>query len=154
MDKKSLFVSSIAIVVFLLDQLTKLVIKNFMALGDSVAVLPTVFHITFIQNKGAGFGILQGQRWLLVWVAVMVIGVILFLWDKIPNKKYSQWGVGLILGGTIGNLIDRIAYGAVIDFIDFRIWPAFNVADSALSIGALLLIIYLIRRDRNIFGIK
>ncbi|GAJ17757.1 unnamed protein product, partial [marine sediment metagenome] len=83
---------------------------------------------------------------LLLWFAIIVVGVILYLYDKIPDETQIQIFTALILGGTLGNLIDRIKFGYVIDFLDFQIWPAFNLADSAITIGVIGLIIYLIRK--------
>jgi len=85
---------------------------------------------------------LKGMNLLLIWVSIIVIGAILYNYNKIPKDKVPQTAFALIIGGAIGNLIDRIVIGKVKDFIDFRVWPAFNIADSAISIGAVLLIIY------------
>jgi signal peptidase II len=79
---------------------------------------------------------------LLIWISLMVIGAILYNYEKIPKENIPQISFALITGGAIGNLISRIFYGYVIDFIDFRVWPAFNIADSAITIGAVMLVIY------------
>ena len=139
---KSLFIFLAALLVVIFDQLTKLFVASRFSLGESVPVIKGIFSIAYLANQGAGFGILQGQRWFFIFFALMVIGAILYLYDKIPANKYVQLGVGLILGGAIGNLIDRIRLSYVIDFLDFRFWPAFNIADSAVSVGAVILIIY------------
>ena len=149
MGKQFALASFLALIVLLLDQLSKWGVSRIIALGDSVPLIPSVVYLTHIRNTGAGFGLFQGRQWLLIWISVIVLGVIFYLWDKIPEKKYVQIGVGFILGGTLGNLIDRLFYGAIVDFIDFRFWPAFNVADSALTIGAILLGIYFIRDGKK-----
>ena len=141
-DKKAFYVFLTAFLIVFLDQFTKLIISSRFTLGESVPVIKSIFHLTYIINKGAGFGILQNKQWFFIWFAVIVIGIILYLYDKIPASKYVQLGVGLILGGAIGNLIDRIRLNYVIDFLDFRFWPAFNIADSAVSVGAVILIIW------------
>lgn len=110
-------------------------------LSESLPLLKNVLHITYIHNTGAGFGILQEQSMVLIWLSIAVIGFILFFYDKLKNKAESVF-VALILGGTLGNLIDRLRLGFVVDFIDFRIWPAFNVADSALTFGVIGLLVY------------
>ncbi|MEA2036925.1 MAG: signal peptidase II, partial [Nanoarchaeota archaeon] len=95
-----------------------------------------------IQNTGAGFGILKGWNAILIFISLIIIGIILFNFDKITKEKPIYIPVALVLGGAIGNLIDRIFIGHVIDFISFTFWPAFNVADSGITIGAIWLIIY------------
>ena len=129
----------ISFIIVLLDQITKFSARS---LTESVPVIQNVFHLTLIQNTGAGFGILQGQRWLLIFISFIVIGYILFEIDKILESKYYTISTSLILGGAIGNLIDRLSFGTVTDFLDFRIWPAFNIADSALVIGVILLLLW------------
>ena len=77
---------------------------------------------------------------------LLIIGIIIYYYDKIPKNKYAEISAALILGGAVGNLIDRVLRGHVIDFIDLRIWPSFNIADTAISIGAIGLILYLIKK--------
>jgi len=113
-----------------------------MELHQSIPLIKNILHLTYIQNTGAGFGILKGWNLILIFISLIIIGIILYNFDKIIKEKSIHIPVALILGGAFGNLIDRILLGHVIDFIDFRIWPAFNVADSAITIGALWLIVY------------
>tara|TARA_Y100000310_G_C20181566_1_gene578387 strand:+ start:230 stop:583 length:354 start_codon:yes stop_codon:yes gene_type:complete len=113
-----------------------------MALHQSIPLIKNILHLTYIQNTGAGFGILKGSNTILIFTSLIIIGAILFNFKKITKEKSINIPIALILGGAIGNLIDRILVGHVIDFMDFRIWPAFNVADSAITIGALWLIVY------------
>ena len=144
MKNKYITIFSIAIVVVLIDQITKFSIKNSFQLNQSIPVIKNFFHLTYIHNFGAGFGILQQQRFILIFISLIVVGVILFYLDRIKDKEsLLQVFVGFSLGGTIGNLIDRVFYGFVIDFLDFRIWPTFNFADSFVSIGVIGLVIYL-----------
>ncbi len=137
----------ISLCAVILDQLFKFFIRNSMNIGDSVPVIKNIFHITYVTNFGAGFGIMQDKTSLLIWFAIIVIGIILFYYDKIQEKKSLQIFSGLILGGTISNLIDRLFFGFVTDFLDFRIWPIFNIGDSCVCIGALFLIIYFIKKE-------
>jgi len=118
-----------------------------MNIGDSIPIIKNIFHITYVTNYGAGFGIMQGKTGLLIWFAIIVIGIILFYYDKIQEKKSLEIFSGLILGGTLSNLIDRLLFGFVTDFFDFRIWPVFNIGDSCVCIGALFLIIYIIKKE-------
>jgi signal peptidase II len=120
-----------------LDQITKFLIRLFMTKGQSVSLINNILHITYVQNTGAGFGLFQNSVSILIWLSVLVLGLLLFLYDKIPLIPKS-----LLIAGVIGNLIDRVFLRFVVDFIDFRIWPAFNVADSCLTIGIIFLIIY------------
>ena len=131
-----------AIAIIFLDQITKRMVVDYLKLHQSIPLINNILHLTYIQNTGAGFGILQGWNTILIFISLIIIGVILFHFDKIVKEKQIHIPIALILGGAIGNLIDRIFIGFVIDFIDFRIWPAFNIADSAISIGAVWLIIY------------
>jgi len=135
----------LALVVVLLDQLTKLLFNTLFSVGHGIQLLP-FFGLKLAHNTGAAFSILAGNTVLLMWISVIVIGIILFFIDKLKDKNIELC-VALILGGTIGNLIDRLAHGFVIDFIDFSFWPTFNIADSAIFIGAVLLGIYTIRKD-------
>lgn len=140
MRKKSLI---IIVAVFILDRITKyFIVKNFY-LGESVAVIENVFHITYITNTGTAFGMLQKYgNILLIFsiVAIILISILIFIKKDISGL--NQIAFSLILGGAFGNLFDRIFRGEIIDFLDFRIWPIFNVADSAITIGITLLFFY------------
>ena len=124
----------LALLVVLLDQATKYYVVTHFALGESVPVINNVFHWTFILNRGAAFGMLEGSRWLFVLIAVAVIGGVA------KSGVMACWGTALFAGGALGNLIDRTTRGVVIDFFDFRIWPIFNVADIAICVGVGLII--------------
>jgi signal peptidase II len=141
LKKKYLFFEAIIFVV-ILDQISKLIVKNAMYFQQSVPVIGNVLHITYTTNTGAGFGILHNMNAFLIWVSIIIIGIILYYYNKIPETSFPQVCTALIVGGAVGNLIDRIFIGHVIDFIDFRIWPVFNLADSAVTIGAIGLIIF------------
>ena len=144
MKNKYITIFSTALIIILIDQITKFLIRINFQLNDSLPLIKNVFHLTYIQNTGAGFGILKSQTLILIFISLIVIGVIFYYFDRIKDKEILlQVLVGFVLGGTIGNLIDRITYGFVIDFIDFQIWPIFNVADGFVTIGVIGLIIYL-----------
>ncbi len=132
----------LAVIIFVLDQLTKLLISSLMSLGQSISLIPSILHITYIHNFGAGFSILQNQRCFFIVFSLIVIGVIFYNYKKIISNKKLSITVALILAGAVGNLIDRLFHGYVIDFIDFRIWPVFNIADTSLTIGTILLVWY------------
>ncbi|MBR9691920.1 signal peptidase II [Candidatus Woesearchaeota archaeon] len=148
-EKKILIIFLTPLVIVLLDQLTKLAVVKIVELQQSTPLLQNIFHLTYIQNTGAGFGFFQNSTSLLIWFSIIVIGLILYFYEAIPENRYVQFAVALILGGTLGNLIDRIRLGYVIDFIDFRIWPAFNIADAAITIGVIGLVIYLVKNNNK-----
>lgn len=131
----------ISFLVLIIDQITKYFVSRNFYLGESVQVIPNVFHWTYILNPGAAFGMLDGSRWFFVAIAVLVsVGVWFFRKELQQERAMVQTGAALFVGGAIGNLIDRIFIGKVIDFFDFRIWPIFNVADIAICVGVGLII--------------
>ncbi|MEN8140148.1 MAG: signal peptidase II [Thermodesulfobacteriota bacterium] len=145
------FLVSIVLGVIALDQGTKLWIMNTFTLHEVKEVVAGFFNLTYLYNAGAAFGLLAEvdgawKKWLFVAVAVVAIYVILQLFKQYGLKKSFMFtgGLGLIGGGALGNVIDRLRYSAVIDFLDFYIgdyhWPAFNVADSAIVVGVGLFI--------------
>jgi signal peptidase II len=134
----------IPITVFILffDQFSKFLITKNLFLGQSIPIIKGFFHLTPVHNRGAAFGILKNQVVFLIFVSLFAIVLIYSnLKRRDAGNKISlhRVALGLILAGALGNLIDRLCYGYVIDFLDFRIWPVFNLADSAITIGAVLL---------------
>ena len=144
MDKKNIVVLSAALIIVLLDQLTKFLTKQNFQLNESVPIINNIFHLTYVTNTGSAFGLFKGLNIFFILFSIIVILVIFYNLKRIAkNERLLQFSAGLLLGGTIGNLIDRLSYGAVVDFIDFRVWPVFNIADSAVTIGIILLIFLL-----------
>ena len=143
--------------VLMLDQLSKLHIDRTFALYESVTVAENFFHITYLRNQGAAFGLLAGSPWrvpLLVGVALVAAGGILWYMSRLaPRQKLLRAALALIFSGAVGNLIDRIRLGEVIDFIDVHWyrhhWPAFNIADSAITIGVGLMLLDLWLEERR-----
>ena len=143
MDRKYLTIFSTALIIIIIDQVAKFLIKTNFQLNQTLPIISNIFHLTYIHNFGAGFGILQHQKYFLIFISIIVIGFIFYYLDRIRNnERLLQMLVGFVLGGTIGNLTDRIINGYVIDFLDFRIWPIFNFADSFVTIGVVGLIMY------------
>ena len=129
-----------AAVVFLLDFFSKWLIQQSMGLQETIPLIRNVFHITYIHNRGAAFGILQQQTGLFILITVLVLVAILWYHRQLPQSdRVAHLALGLVFGGSVGNLVDRIRWGYVIDWLDFRIWPIFNLADSAIVVGGLLL---------------
>lgn len=140
----------IAAVVLFLDRLTKFVIEHSIDLHESRVVLPGFFRLTNVQNRGAAFGLGADSpsQWtsamLIVFSIAALIVVSALLWRNSHRLSSTGVGLALIMGGALGNLWDRVVRGQVVDFLDFYVsnyhWPAFNIADSAIVIGALLLV--------------
>lgn len=126
--------------IILLDQIIKYFVSTNMFLGQSIPVLPQIFHLTYIQNPGAAFGILENQCYLFILIAAVLIVAVIYFYKKIIQlSKLFQVGIALLFGGAIGNMIDRIFIGRVIDYMDFRIWPVFNLADIAIVSGCAII---------------
>ena len=140
--KKTAYVLLIVLSVVALDQITKHFIINYLSFSDSVEVFPFL-HIINIRNTGAAFGSFKGLGSGFFIVVSLV--AILFVINLLRKRIYNVFGLSIVLGGAIGNLIDRIRYGKVVDFVDFNIgsfhWPAFNVADSALTVGIIIILV-------------
>lgn len=136
-----------------IDQLTKLIVSNNMSLYESVSVIPSVFNITYIHNRGAAFGMLANHRWVFMIIStVAIVGMSVYLFRFCKEKMLFKIGLALVISGGIGNMIDRIAYGYVIDMIEATFietifgwsFAIFNVADSFVCVGAGLVIFCLI----------
>lgn len=149
----------IAAAVLALDQLTKYIVESGMRLHESIPVVGGLFSITYVRNPGAAFGFLAESHPMfrtVFFIGITVAAIVLIFYYI---RKYASDDVlptvslALIMGGAVGNLIDRVRFGEVIDFLDFYIgphhWPAFNVADSAISIGAVLLLVQMLRKKKE-----
>ncbi len=142
-----------ALLVVVADQLSKLWIRSNLAIGESLFEVG-FFRLTRVHNTGAAFGLFQGQSFLLTIIALVGVAALLlyafFFHHKLPflGNRLSKLALGLVLGGTVGNLIDRIYLGYVTDFITVSIWPAFNIADSAIVVGITILVYSLLRVAR------
>ncbi|TAM37893.1 signal peptidase II [bacterium] len=132
-------IPAIIISVLFLDQLTKFLASSFLRLNTPVILINNFLNLSLVHNRGAAFGILKNQLFMFVIISLVTIALILcHLKDK-KRSFLSGISLSLILGGAAGNLIDRLRFGFVIDFLDFRVWPVFNIADSAITIGVILL---------------
>lgn len=123
---------------FLIDQLTKIWVRKNFALGETKNVLPFL-DFTYITNTGTAFGLAGGFNYIFIGASIIIICVMVFFKSKIfYPSNLSLVSYSLIMGGAFGNLLDRFAFGSVIDFIDFRFWPVFNMADSFITVGACI----------------
>ena len=146
LDKQAM---GLVLATVLVDQVSKeLLLRYLLKTGATVQVIDGLFRLVIVWNPGVSFGFLGGDKalppWLLSIVAVAVC-VGLFVWLRRIDRPLIGWGIGLVMGGAIGNVIDRARWGAVFDFADFHVgqwhWPAFNVADSAIVVGVGLMLI-------------
>ena len=141
---RGLLFLGLAVLVIVLDQLTKRMAEDRLRGQRSVPMVDDILRLTYVENRGAAFGLLQDQTAFFVLVGIIVIGVIAMSYRYLPRSGFLlHLALGLMLGGAIGNLIDRVRQGYVVDFVDFGYranwWPVFNVADSAIVIGVALM---------------
>lgn len=146
-------------VVLIVDQLTKLAVINLMEINSGIQVLGSFFSLTFVKNYGAAFSIFSGSRFFLIAVALATLVLIYFMFLKDQNlKKIEQIAFPLLIGGIVGNLIDRIVYGYVIDFFDFNFlgynFPIFNVADIFIVLSMFLILITMLGEKNDKFNNK
>jgi signal peptidase II len=141
LNKQEFIFATITLSVVIFDQLTKFLIRLFQPVWDL-----KILTIQFIQNTGAGFGVLQGKVFWLGLLSLIVAVIIIYNYKHISKEKLMQYAFALFLGGTIGNMIDRLLIGYVTDFIYFSFWPAFNIADACLSIAVVIIIILTLRK--------
>ena len=132
----------IASLIVIIDRFTKFLVFNNFFQNQSVEIIPRVFHLTLVLNTGAAFGLFRDKNYFFVAASLIVITLI-FVYALL--RRFDNLAVlialGMIMGGAIGNLIDRLAFGCIIDFLDFRVWPVFNIADSSITVGSALLIL-------------
>ncbi len=131
------------------DQIVKLIVVNTMRMGHSIDIIGSVVRLTRTANTGAAFGLFRGGSTWFVWIsAAASVAIIAFSREIVKMRFWERTAFGLVLGGAVGNLVDRIRLGAVVDFIDIGFgtlrWPSFNVADSAITIGVIILAIHLV----------
>lgn len=144
----------VAGLVVLIDQITKALILNNLPLYNSITVVPGFFNITHIHNPGGAFGFLANQgaglrKTVFLFVSLLAVCLIFWFYKKTPTThRILATGFAMIFGGAIGNLIDRVRFGKVVDFLDFYIgnlhWPAFNIADSAITVGIGIFILHIV----------
>ncbi|MBU1087795.1 MAG: signal peptidase II [Candidatus Omnitrophica bacterium] len=146
--------SKIFLIVLLIfcDQVSKLAVLKRLHQNESIAVIANFFHITLVYNTGSAFGAFRDHNWLLSYIAVFAIILILYMLVRRPRfssdiyMRLWQWALLFILCGATGNLIDRIRLGYVVDFLDLRFWPVFNLADSFITCGVFVLLFLLFNK--------
>ncbi|MGM9881339.1 MAG: signal peptidase II [Bacilli bacterium] len=148
------FIIILSIVLTIIDQLSKFIVIKALNVNHSIEVIKNFFYLTYTHNKGAAFSILTGKRIFLVIIAIIIIAAIIYYLKKnTPNNSLSKIAFSLVIGGSLGNLIDRILRGYVIDFIDVKIFgydfPIFNLADTFITIGIFILILFSLRKEKG-----
>ena len=140
-----------ALLVLLLDQGSKYLVQSKMTEGMSIPIIQNFFHLTYIKNPGAAFGMLAYRTQFFVVISLVVVGIIAYYYRKVPREwVLLRIALAMQAGGAIGNMVDRIRYGKVVDFLDFRVWSyIFNLADSAIVVGAAVLALYLVRNEKR-----
>lgn len=137
------FLVTLAVAVVALDQLVKAIVTSELGTGRVVRLLGGVVQLDYTRNSGAAFGVFQTGGLFFVAVALVVSASILVFYRRVANSpQLVRVGLGLVLGGAVGNLVDRVRLGYVVDFIDLRWWPVFNLADSAIVVGVAVLLLY------------
>jgi len=154
LKNKYLKLAVIAGLVVILDQVTKILILKYLPLHQNIGVIPGLFDITHIHNPGGAFGFMSGvssklRSIIFLFISSLAVGLIFYFYKKTPPAlPWLSAAFALIFGGAIGNLVDRLRFGVVIDFLDFYIgnwhWPAFNIADSAITVGIIIFIVHLL----------
>lgn len=143
---------TLALVVFLADQGSKRLVEGSMRIGENIPTLPNILSLTYTKNDGGAFGILGGQSSILLLGSAVAVGFVLWMLLKGPPTRGTSVGCSLILGGAIGNLLDRIVAGQVTDFLDLEFWPlkqwpVFNAADVAIVLGVAVLFLAALRPE-------
>lgn len=135
----------IGIVVFLLDIMSKLVVELHLKPIGSLPIWDRVFHLTYVENQGIAFGMFSGQRLTFIVITIAILGLLAYVFAKTKvRSEWMRWGMALVYGGAVGNLMERLAKGYVVDFLDIRLiqFPVFNIADIAVCVGAVCLMIH------------
>lgn len=149
----------VAVTVVVLDQASKLLVQRMLQPGEIIAVIPSFFNLTYVMNPGAAFGFLAGapaalRAPFLTGISILAVLFIAYFRYRHPELGWlPSLGLCLILGGAVGNLVDRLRLGMVVDFLDFYYggyhWPAFNVADAAITVGVVLMVIEILTERRK-----
>ncbi len=158
MKTKHLLFITISIVGIIIDQITKVCIDRSMQLFDSIPIIDNFFHLTYVRNKGAAFSFLSDASWRLpffITISIVAALVILIAFNKLrDDQKLAHTSLAMIFSGAVGNLIDRVRLGEVIDFLDVHWyrhhWPAFNVADSLICVGVFLLALDMLLEEKRL----
>lgn len=147
---KKIFLYSLLWLCF--DQIVKILVNIYIDLGESISIIPSFFNFTYVRNTGAAWSILEGNRVFLIIVSIIAIALVYFFMIKDKKiEKIEEIGYGILLGGIVGNLIDRTIFGYVIDFLHFTFgdyqFPVFNIADIGIVIGTCIIVFIMVKED-------
>jgi len=136
--------------VWIIDRVLKVLVQTNFIPGETLIIIPKVFHLTFVLNPGAAFGLMAGRTWIFVVTALLVVSGVIYGQFRIARDEIlTRLAIGMIGGGALGNLYDRLVIGRVVDYLDFQIWPfVFNFADSMIVLGVGLFILRLYLDER------
>lgn len=137
----------VSVAIIIVERVIKFYITEYLRIGESIPVIGSLLMITRTENVGAGFGILRGYNLVFIIAAAAVLLMIIYFYNQIIYDRLLVFSFAFLLGGTVGNMMDRLFFGHVIDYIDLSFWPTFNLSDMALTTGAVLLIVYMYRLE-------
>ena len=140
---------ALALSVLFVDQVLKRLVESSMRFGESIPLIPGALHLTYVTNEGGAFGILAGRGDVLLVASGLALALVFWMLLGGPPTRVLALGCGLILGGAVGNLFDRLSAGEVTDYVDLRVWPVFNAADTAIVLGAATLLLFALRSERT-----
>ncbi len=144
------FILFVSFFVLVLDQCSKVLAVNFLDYGATTPVLENVFHLTLVYNRGVAFGLFNDNAYFAKGLVLFGTGIVIYMVFAMRSlSRLHRIAAGMMIGGAVGNIIDRIRVGAVIDYFDFMIWPVFNVADSFITFAAGLFVILIIKEGRS-----
>ena len=146
------WIYSVACVLLMIDQVIKIIVRTYMDLHDEISIIPNFFSIYYIENTGGAFSLFSGATILLIVLSILVLAFLhVYVITDEEMTKWRKFGLGILIGGVIGNLVDRLLYGAVVDYLSFSLFgynfPIFNIADIGIVLGFLVLALNILRRD-------
>lgn len=143
-----MFIYVFSFVIVLLDQITKFLALKYLAPHKTIPIIPDIFHLSLVENPGIAFGLFGNQApWLTMIVVLCLGGLLILSYQMRAASLLQRLSLAFIMGGAAGNLIDRLVFGHVVDFLDFRIWPVFNIADSFITVGVFTFLLISFRKS-------
>lgn len=143
---------AVTLVVLFLDVLLKILANRILSNAQTLPLINNFLHLTYIENYGSAFGFFRDQRLFLTLIGIIVCALVIYIYQRSSKRdNVIGFSFGLILGGSLGNLINRISMGYVIDYVDFRMFPVFNLADVAINIGVAILMVEIFIRGKECF---
>lgn len=143
-----MFIYALSFIIILFDQITKYLALKYLVLHKSIPVIPDIFHLSLVHNPGIAFGLFGNQGQFLTGIVFICLAGLAFLSYQMRGADLIQRvPLAFIIGGAVGNLIDRLIFGYVVDFLDFRVWPVFNVADSFITVGVVTFLLVSLKKN-------